>query len=127
MQVRVAFSKPNQSKVMVTFSKAYTLANMALSIGGYVLYSAIPAAIEEDFYGTINLYLLDIPATFTDLFTAPLAGLLLTLLYLLLDSCCPCCSHSPALQETVMLPEDPLMEYVKITVGDRRDVVIPIF
>ena len=128
-QVRVAFSKPNQSKVMVTFSKAYTLANMALSFGGYVLYITISPAIEEDFYGPGLQQMPETPATFPGLFPAPISGLLLTLLYLLLDSfpCCPCSPCCPALQRTVMLPEDPLVEYVRITLGERRYVVIPIF
>ena len=125
-QVRVAFSKPNQSKIMVTFSKAYTLANMALSIGGYVLYIAISAAMEDDFYGPGLPQLPDTTTTFPGLFPAPVCGLLLTLLYLLLDSC-PCSPCSPALQQTVMLPEDPLVEYVRITVGERRELVIPFF
>ena len=48
-----------------------------------------------------------------------IASLLPSLLYLSLDCCFPCCPHSPACQESVLLLEDQLVEHVKIMDGRR--------
>ena len=89
---------------------------MALSLVGCVAYAV-------SFYAAITATV--DPVYILILVMTSLPGLLLTLLYLFLDCCCPCCSHSPALQESVMLPGDPLVEYVKIRVRGKR-VVMPI-
>ena len=104
-------------QVRVSFSKYYTLANVALSVPGYVTYAAVTAA---DYTGSEIIDKKIIPAIHV------IASLLLTHHYLFLDCFFPCCLHSPARQESVMLPSDPLVEYVNIRVGGKK-VVIPIY
>ena len=92
----------------LAFSRTWTLANLGLSLAGLVVFASLVYVRHGCLFCPSGSYLVD----YQHCLPVPVGALFLTPLFLFLDSCHPCCCHQQPLQKSVLVPKDPLVEYV---------------
>jgi hypothetical protein len=119
-------SATRKGDTMVKFSRRWTFINLGLSLLGHIVYSSLiymmvkDKPVEFDASGRRRL---EAWKFYFFTFPVPLLGFVLTLVFLLLDSCCPCVPCGSRLERHVLKPEDSLVEYVEDNSTGKRMVV----